>query len=147
MASWDKYAAITLDIKTKAQLTRDGVALASAPKQQLLKAMTASFARAIASGASEWVAAGSFQTGLAQWYYGLFLRDVQLPADITDAQRTGAENGSAQQAQQYFDAAIKLWTALVEKAANDKFANAWVETAKAAISGEGVPSRTKAGAP
>ena len=80
--------------------------------------MTASFTRAIASGAPEWVGAGTYQTGLAQWHYGVFLRDVILPAGITDAQRTGAQTGSAQQAQAYFDGAIKVWTALVEKATN-----------------------------
>ena len=87
--------------------------------------------------------AGSFQSGLAQWRYGLFLRDVVLPAEITDAQRTGAQTGSEQQAQVYFDNAIKAWTALVEKATTDKFENAWVAKARAALRGEGVPARVR----
>ena len=143
MARWDSYVALTLEIKTRAQLTRDGVALASAPKLQQLRAMTAAFTRSVASGAPEWVSAGSFQSGLAQWQYGLFLRDVVLPADVTDAQRTGAETGSEQQAQAYFDNAIKAWTALVDKATTGKFDNAWVEKARAALRGEGVPARAR----
>jgi tetratricopeptide (TPR) repeat protein len=143
MQMWDRYAAMKLEIKTKAQLSQAGVAAASAPKQQLLRLMNGSFTRAVATGASEWVAAGTYQTGLAQWHYGLFVRDVELPADITDAQRQGATTGSAQQAQQYFDAAIKAWTALVEKATTDKFENAWVDRARAALKGEGIPAREK----
>jgi TolA-binding protein len=143
MAGWERYAGLTLVIATRAQLTRAGVDAASAPKLQALRAMTQQFSRAVASGVPEWVAAGTFQTGLAQWYYGLFLRDVQLPADLTDAQRTGAQAGSAQQAQQYFDAAVKAWTALVDKAAADTFNNAWVDKARAALRGEGVPARER----
>ncbi|MEA3244763.1 MAG: tetratricopeptide repeat protein, partial [Gemmatimonadota bacterium] len=144
MARWDAYAALRLEIKSRAQLTRAGVDAASAPKLQAFRAITRSFTQAIASGAPPWVAAGRFQTGLAQWYYGLFLRDVVLPADLTDAQRTGAQQGSAQQAQQYFDLAVKTWTALVDKAAADKFDNDWVARARAALRGEGVPAREKA---
>ena len=143
MARWDSYVALQLEIKSRAQLTRTGVEQASLPKLQALRTMTRSFTRAIASGAPEWVAAGSFQTGLAQWQYGIFLRDVVLPADVTDAQRTGAQAGSAQQAQQYFDSAIKAWSALVEKATADKFENDWVEKVRAALRGEGIPARER----
>lgn len=144
MARWDAYVALRLEIKSRAQLTRAGVDAASAPKLQAYRAITRSFAQAIASGAPMWVAAGSFQSGLAHWYYGLFLRDVVLPADLTDAQRTGAQQGAAQQAQQYFDLALKTWTALVEKADADKFDNDWVARARAALRGEGIPPREKA---
>jgi len=141
MAAWERYAAIVLEIRTRAQLTRAGVDAASASKQLALRQLTAHFTRAIASGAPEWIAAGTYQTGLAQWYYGMFLRDVQLPPDLTEAQRDAARRGSAQQAQAYFDLALKTWTALVAKAATDKFENEWVSRARAALGGEGIPPR------
>jgi tetratricopeptide (TPR) repeat protein len=143
MLMWERYAPLRLEIRTAAQLSQAGVAAASAEKQRVLRLMNGSFTRAIATGASDWVAAGSFQSGLAQWYYGLFVRDVVLPAEISEAARQGATTGSNQQAQQYFDAAIKAWTALVDKATTDKFDNAWVEKAKAALRGEGIPARER----
>ncbi|MBI3568643.1 MAG: tetratricopeptide repeat protein [Gemmatimonadetes bacterium] len=141
MAKWDRYVALKLEIPRKSQLTKLGVENASEAKIIALRSITRDFARAIASGSPEWIAAGSFQTALAQWQYGLFLRDVVLPADITDAQREGAKRGSAQQAQGYFDAAMKLWGALVEKASAEKIENEWVDRAKAALRGEGIPPR------
>jgi TolA-binding protein len=139
--SWELYAGLKLVIATKASLTRAGVEAAAARKLALLRTLSTQYARAIASGAPEWIAAGSYQAALAQWQYGVFLRDVELPADLTDAQRTAAKNGSAQQAQAYFDAAIKGWQALVNKAEIDKFDNAWVVKARAALKGEGIPAR------
>jgi len=141
LALWDRYAALRLEIASRAQLTRAGVEQASAAKERLLRTMSAHFSRAIASGASEWIAAGSFQSGLAQWHYGLFLRDVVLPADLTESQRDAVTKSSAQQAQSYFDAAVTIWQALVEKGAAEKFENAWMERARAALRGEGIPAR------
>jgi tetratricopeptide (TPR) repeat protein len=141
MAQWERYAALKLEIKTRAQLTQAGVAQASLPKVQALRALNAQFTKAVASGAPEWVAAGTFQSGQAQWYYGLFLRDVSLPPDLTEGQRTAASGGSKQQAQAYFDGAVKIWQALVEKAAQEKFDNDWVTKAKAALKGDGIPPR------
>lgn len=146
MQMWDRYVALKLEIPTMAKLTQAGVAAAQAPKQQLLKLMGQSFTRAIASGSPEWVAAGSFQSGLAQWHYGLFMRDPVLGPTISDAARESATTASGGLAQQYFDAAIKAWQALVDKAAADKFDNAWVEKARQALKGEGIPPREK-GAP
>ncbi len=141
MALWPRYEAMKLVVAVRADLTRAGVDKASAPKQLLLRQLSQAFARAIATGASEWLSAASFQTGLAQWHYGLFLRDVQLPAELTDAQKLAAVRGSAQQAQQYFDAARATWQALVEKAAKGEFANSWVVRAREALEGKGVPER------
>jgi tetratricopeptide (TPR) repeat protein len=141
MALWPRYEAMPLVIATRADLTRAGVEKASAAKQQLLRQLGQAFGRAIAAGAPLWLSAASFQTGLAQWHYGLFLRDVQLPAELTEGQRTAAQRGSAQQAQQYFDAARTTWQALVDKAAAGGFANEWVERAKEALEGKGVPPR------
>jgi tetratricopeptide (TPR) repeat protein len=139
--SWELYIGLKLVIATKASLTRAGVEAAAARKLALLRTLSTQYARAIASGAPEWIAAGSYQAALAQWQYGIFLRDVELPADLTDAQRTAAKNGSAQQAQAYFDAAIKGWQALVNKADIDKFENEWVAKTRAALKGEGIPAR------
>lgn len=141
MALWPRYEAMKLVIATRTDLTRAGVDKASVPKQQLLRQLGQIFARAIATGAPEWLAAASFQTGLAQWHYGIFLRDVQLPVDLNEGQRTAAQKGSAQQAQQYFDAARTTWQALVDKAEKGGFANGWVQRAKEALEGKGVPAR------
>jgi TolA-binding protein len=141
MAQWDRYAAMKLEIKSKSQLNVAGVQKASAEKVAALRAINAHFTKAVASGSPEWVAAATFQSGLAQWYYGVFLRDAELPADLTDAQRTAASGGSKQQAQAYFDGAMKIWQALVEKAGTEKFENEWVERARGALRGEGVPAR------
>lgn len=144
MALWPRYEAMKLVIAARADLTRAGVEKASAPKQQLLRQLGQIFGRAIATGAPQGLSAASFQTGLAQWHYGLFLRDVQLPADLTEGQRTAAQRGSAQQAQQYFDAARATWQALVDKAVAGGFENQWVAAAKDALEGKGVPSREAA---
>ncbi len=141
MALWPRYEAMQLVIATRADLTRAGVDKASAPKQQLLRQLGQTFGRAIAAGAPLWLSAASFQTGLAQWHYGLFLRDVQLPAELTEGQRTAAQRGSAQQAQQYFDAALTTWQALVDKATAGGFDNVWVTRAQEALEGKGVPPR------
>jgi TolA-binding protein len=141
MALWPRYEAMKLVIATRADLTRAGVEKASAPKQQMLRQLGQAFGRAIATGAPEWLSAASFQTGLAQWYYAMFLRDVQLPAELTDAQKLAAQKGSAVQAQQYFDAARTSWRALVEKAEQGKFENGWVTKAKDALEGKGIPER------
>ena len=141
MALWPKYEATKLVIATRADLTRAGVEKASLPKQQMLRQLGQIFGRAIGTGAPLWLSAASFQTGLAQWHYGLFLRDVQLPPELTEGQRSAAQRGSAQQAQQYFDAARVTWQALVDKAAAGKFDNEYVTRAKDALEGKGVPPR------
>ena len=141
MAQWERYAGLKLEIKSKSQLNVAGVQKASAEKVAALRALNAQFTKAVASGAPEWVAAATFQSGLAQWYYGLFLRDAILPADLTDAQRAAASGGSKQQAQAYFDGAVKIWQALVDKAGAEGFDNAWVAKAKDALKGEGIPAR------
>lgn len=141
MALWPRYEALKLVIASRAELTRAGVEKAAAPKQQLLRQLGQTFGHAITSGVPQWLSAASFQTGLAQWHYGLFLRDVQLPTELTEGQRTAAQRGSVQQAQQYFDAARTTWQALVEKATAGGFENQWVSLAKDALAGKGVPPR------
>jgi hypothetical protein len=87
---------------------------------------------------------------LAQWEYGNFVKDVQLPANLTEEERAAAQQGSAQQAEQYFTSAKQVWQELVQKAeatpaiANDPQAAAWVQRAKNAVQGtvDSTPSAT-----
>jgi hypothetical protein len=102
----------------------------------MLASMSAHFTKAIASGDPNWLSAASYYVGLAQWEYGNFLANLSLPKDLSEEQRAAAQAGSARQAEQYYQAANKLWQTLVDKAAADKFDNAWVQRAKDAIGGK-----------
>ena len=135
-ALFPKYQAIALVIPKKNNLTRAGVERLSQPKKTLLVKMSGEFTKAIATGSPQWVAAGSYYAGLAQWEYGNFLANVTMPSDLTDQERAAATAGAARQAEAYYQAANKQWKALVDKAAKDKFTNAWVDRAKAALGGK-----------
>ena len=134
-ALYAQYQPLALVIPSRLNLTRKGVERISAPKRRLLSAMTGHFTRSISAGSPEWLAASSYFVGLAQWEYGNYLKNVQLPADITGDQLSAAQAGASQQADQYFTEARKTWQALVDKAAQDKIENAWVDRAKAAVAG------------
>lgn len=134
-ALFERYQPLKLVIPLRGNLTRKGIARISAPKRELLASMSTHFRRSIASGAPEWLAASSYYMGLAQWEYGDYLKNVQLPADLTGPQLSAAQAGSAQQAAQYYDAARKTWAALVEKAEQDSIANSWVARARYALDG------------
>ena len=73
---------------------------------------------------------------MAQWEYGNFLKDVQLPASLSDAERAGAADGAAKQAEAYYSQAQKTWQALVDKAAQEKIVNKWVDMAKDGVQGK-----------
>ena len=135
VAMFPQYQAVKLVIPSKAQLTAAGVQRASAPKQQLLRDMSAHFTKAIESGSSLHLAAATFYVGLAQWEYGNFVKNVQLPAGLTDEERAQATVGSERQATQYYDAARKTWQALLDKAQQDKIDNEWVTRARDAVAG------------
>jgi len=134
-ALYAQYKPLTLNIPSRLNLTRKGVERLSAPKRRLLSAMTGHFTRSIGSGSPLWLAASSYFVGLAQWEYGNYLKNVQLPADLTGEQLSAAQAGASQQADQYFNDARKTWQTLVDKATQDKIANAWVDRAKAALGG------------
>ena len=134
-AMFAQYQAVKLVIPSKAQLTAAGVQRASAQKQKLLRDMTAHFTKAIESGSSLHLAASTFYMGLAQWEYGNFLKNVQLPGGLTDEERAQATAGSERQATQYYDAARKTWQALLDKAQQDKIDNEWVTRARDAVAG------------
>ena len=142
LAQWPAYQAEKLVIPTRARLTAAGVRSASARKQQLLRAMVANFEAAIRTGNPEYLAAATFYVGMAQWEYGNFLKNVQLPDGLNDEERTAAAQGSARQAEEYYENARKLWRALVEKANDDEElkksdrAMRWVNLANDAARGE-----------
>jgi TolA-binding protein len=141
VATFGQYQPLKLTIASKSQLTAAGVARASREKQALLRQLTSDFAAAIKSGVPQYLAAASYYVGLAQWDYGDFLKNVQLPASLTDAERTQAQQGAAQQAEQYYAAAKQIWQELVQRAeqtpaiANDAAAKPWVDRARNAVQG------------
>jgi TolA-binding protein len=136
VAIFPRYKAERLVIRSKAQLNAAGVRRASTLKQTLLKEMSTHFTKAIESGAPLPLAAASFYVGLAQWEYGDFVKNVQLPSDLTDAERAQATAGSDRQASQYYDAARKTWQALLDKAQQEKIDNEWVTRARDALAGK-----------
>jgi TolA-binding protein len=141
VAVFSQYEPIKLRIASKSQLTANGVARASREKQALLKELGTDFAAAIKSGVPSYLAAGSYYVGLAQWNYGQFLKDVELPDNLTDDERAAAQRGAEQQSQQYFNAAKQVWQELVQRAqstpaiGNDPAAKAWVQRAQDALQG------------
>ena len=139
--TYRRYAAMALRIPTKSQLTQAGVNRASREKQALLRQLTSQFAEAIRSGVPEYLAAASYYVGLAQHNYGDFLKNVQLPENLTEAERTAAQQGAAQQAEQYYSAAKQVWQELVQRAEStpqikdDPKAAPWVQRARDAVQG------------
>ena len=136
-----QYQEEQLVISTKSKLTAAGVKAASAKKQRLLKQLADAFTKAIATGDPKAIAASTYYLGLAQWNYGDFLKNVQLPEGLTDAERAAAEQGSAQQAEAYYTQARNTWEALVQKAdadatlKNDAGAAPWIERARNGLNG------------
>ena len=153
---YERYDALTLKITTRANLTQRGVAAASRQKQQLLTQLSNAFKEAIQSGNAQYVAASTFYIGLAQYEYGRFVENVELPEGLNEQEQEAARNGSKQQAQQYYEAARTTWRALVEKADSDEAlkqdeaARRWVDRAREAIEGrvpEDAPSASRGARP
>jgi TolA-binding protein len=150
VAMWPQYRAERLVIRTASALTQAGVQRASARKQQLLRTMSGHFTRAIRAGAPEWLSAATYYVGLAQWEYGEFVKNVQLPEGLPDDQRQAALQGAEQQAQQYYNAARQTWHSLVDKATEERFGNVWVDRAREAMDGrvpENPPTSRRPAAP
>ncbi|MDQ4080892.1 MAG: tetratricopeptide repeat protein [Gemmatimonadota bacterium] len=140
-ALWTQYQAMRFVIPSAAQLTAAGVQRASRAKQNMLRTMTTHFTNAIKTGNARWLAAATYHLGLAQWDYGMFFRNVQLPSGLTPEERAAGEQGAAQQAEQHFEAARRTWQSLVEKAEQEAGdfaapeAAEWVERAREALRG------------
>ena len=135
VAVFPAYQAERLVISRKGELTAAGLQRASQRKQQLLREMTGYFTKAIESGSPLHLAAATFYVGLAQWEYGNFVKNIQLPSGLTDDERSAAISGSERQATQYFDAARKTWQALIDKATQEKIENEWVTRTREALAG------------
>jgi TolA-binding protein len=136
LAEFLRYRDVKLVIATRAQLTAVGVKKASALKQKMLGTVSGEFTKAIESGDPQYLAAGSYYVGYAQWEYGNFLKNVQLPKSLSDAERQAAAAGAAQQAQAYYDQAQKTWAALVDKATADGIKNPWIDLARDGTTGK-----------
>jgi hypothetical protein len=109
---------------------------ASAHKQALLAVVTKDLTKAIEAGDPTYLAASTFYIGVAQWEYGNFLKNVKLPASLTDAERGAATQGAAQQAEGYYAQARKTWQALLDKAAQQHIANKWIDMTRDALQGK-----------
>jgi TolA-binding protein len=136
LAQFMKYRALKLVIPSRAQLTAAGVKRASAAKQKMLADVTADFTKAIASGDPESIAGGTYYVGLAQWEYGTFLKNVSLPASLSDAERQAATAAAGQQATAYFTQAQTIWQELLTKAARDSIKNQWIDLARDGTQGK-----------
>ena len=150
------YQAMQLVIPSRSALTKAGVERASARKLAAQRTMTGHFTRAIATGNPQYLAAATYYVGLSQWEYGNFLKNVQLPEGLNDEERAAAQQGSAQQAEQFYQAARATWQALIDKAAedanlrNDPGAQPWLERAREAVGGNvpaTPPTAARAGTP
>jgi len=141
VATFGQYQPIKLTIPSRSQLNATGVARASRDKQALLRQLTSDFSSAIKSGVPQYLAAASYYVGLAQWEYGNFLKNVQLPSSLSEAEKTQAQQGAAQQAEQYYAAAKQVWQELVQRAetttaiGNDAGARPWIDRARNAVQG------------
>jgi TolA-binding protein len=138
-ARWPGYKAERFTLP--ARITQQAVQRAQSRKQQILRAMAADFARAIQTGNPEYLAASTYHLGLAQWEYGEFLRNVQLPSGLNEQERTAATEGAAKLAEPYFAEAKETWQALVNKAEeagelrSSDAAKVWVDRAQDALRG------------
>jgi tetratricopeptide (TPR) repeat protein len=141
VATFGQYQPLKLAITSKSQLTAAGVQRASGQKQALLRQLTSELSSAIKSGVPSYLAAASYYVGLAQWEYGNFLKNVRLPSSLTETEKTAAEQGAAQQAEQYYGAARQVWQELVQRAqstpaiGNDPGARPWIDRARNAVQG------------
>jgi hypothetical protein len=139
-ALWNRYRSLRFVIPSKAQLTAAGVQRAQRQKQAVLREMSTHFTNAIRTGNARWLAAATYHLGLAQWEYGSFLRNVELPSGLTPEEQQAGQQGAAQQAERFFEDARKTWQSLVEKAEQERGefeteARDWVERAREALRG------------
>jgi tetratricopeptide (TPR) repeat protein len=138
---YTEYQQEKLVISSIKQLTKAGVERASARKIRLRDQMVAEFKKAIASGDPRSIAGATYYLGLAQYEYGDFLKNVQLPSGLTPEQVASAQQGSATQAEQYYTSAKQIWQALIDKAEQDATlknsaeAAPWLERTRNALQG------------
>ena len=131
---WPQYDA--LELRITGTLTTAAVNRASAQKLQLRNRMLGQFQQAIETGHPLYLSGATYYAGLAQWEYGNFLRDVQLPASMPAEQQEAARQAAAQQAEEFYAEARNIWQALLERAQQENINNEWIERTRAALRGD-----------
>ena len=151
---FEPYRRINFVIRNKNQVsTAAALRTVQAPKQQALQRLSTRLAEVIKTGVPEQLAAATFYLGLAQWEYGNYLKNIQLPATgFTDEERAAATDGAAKLAEQEYTRARATWQALLTKAdaeealRNDPGAQRWLALARGALAGD-VPAEPPPPAP
>ena len=146
-ATFEPYRRIQFTIRNKNQVaSAAALRTVQAPKRTSLQRLAARLKTVIDMGIAEYTAGATFYTGLAQWEYGNYLKNIQLPATgFTDEERAAATEGAAKLAEQEYANARAIWQALITKAEaeealrNDPGAQKWLQLARDAIAGN-VPS-------
>jgi TolA-binding protein len=147
VGGFDAYRRIQFTIRNKNQVsTSAALRTVQQPKLQALARLSTRLTDVIKTGVPEYLAGATFYLGLAQWEYGNYLRNIQLPATgWTDEERAAATQGAANLAEQEYARARETWQALLTKAeAEEALRNApgaqrWLQLARDAVGGN-VPS-------
>jgi TolA-binding protein len=140
---FEPYRRIPFTIRTKNQVsTAAALRTVQAPKLQALQRLSTRLTDVIKTGVPEYLAGATAYLGLAQWEYGNYLKNIQLPATgFTDEERAAATEGAAKLAEQEYARARATWQALLTKAdaeealRNDPGAQRWLQVARDAIAG------------
>jgi hypothetical protein len=154
VALFEPYRRINFVIRNKNQVSSPAALRAvQAPKQQALQRLAQRLSDVIKTGVPEQLAAATFYLGLAQWDYGNYLKNIQLPATgFTDEERAAATEGAAKLAEQEYARARSTWQALLTKVdaeealRNDPGAQRWLALARGALAGD-VPAEVPPPAP
>ena len=146
VSGYAAYDRITLVVRNRSQVsTAAALTALQNPKRQALSRLSTRLTNVIKTGVPEFLAGATFYLGLAQWEYGEYLKNIQLPASFTDAEREAATSGAARLAEAEYAAARETWQALITKAEaeealrNDPGAQRWLQLARDAVGGN-VPS-------
>ena len=146
ISGYPAYDRLELVVRSRAQIsTAAALTRLQAPKRQALERLSTQLANVIRTGVPEQLAAATFYLGLAQWEYGDYLRNIQLPASFTPEEREAATTGAANLAEAEFARARETWQALLTKAEqepalnSDPGAQRWLQLARDAVGGN-VPS-------
>ena len=143
VGTFDAYKRIQFVIRNKNQVaSAAALRTVQAPKRTALERLATRLRAVINLGVAEQLAGATYYLGLAQWEYGNYLKNIQLPATgFTDEERAAATTGAATLAEREYAAARETWQALLTKAEaeetlrNDPGAQRWIQLARDAIAG------------
>ena len=137
VALWPEYQELRFTFTSARQLNKAGVQRAQAEKQRVGRRLTDILKRVIATKNARYASAATYYLGMTEWDYGTFLKNVELPATLTDEERAAAEQAVAALAQERFDAAQTVWRQLIESAAaaSPPIENEWITRAREALDG------------